>query len=539
MHCATPPARADVAAGAGHRESSHRVHWTAWLWLSAIALLTFTLALRGLPGAEPAFPDASRHVMNAALIHDMIRDGGYKDPVAYARTYYTHAPALSLPYHPPVFPAMEAVAFAVFGVRYDVARVLTALTAVVSVLLLGVLALRTHGSAAIASLAVAGFVLLPFNQWVAHEVMLEFPSMMFIAGAFLALARALPAGAFTNATAFWYAALTVVAFWTKQHAVFVAAVPFAYIVLARQWRLLRDWRLWAASLTIGGSVVAYSLLVRLTSTGSPTVWKYKPLHQVVLHHIDFYGGALLKETGWLGVAAVVVAVVFHAARAVRGRELRGDALFGAWALCYTGFILVITPWDTRYLYYLAPAACVLVFSAIDGIVPRRVWVPACAIAVLAAAWTTRRTPDRIEGFYAAARSVIAMEPKRILVCSATRNGTFTVGLRTMQPRLDSVVVRGDALPKEFFDPAKLPAFLHDYGIDAVVIEDTPADEPWDTVRHAAMPALRLRETVAVKAQNLAGGELLVYAHTNPSATPKSSLKLGSTMVGGGVEVELR
>lgn len=477
--------------------------------------------------------------MNGALIHDMLRDGGYANPIAYARAYYTRAPALSLPYHPPVFPAIEAVVFAVSGVRYDVARVLTALMAAVAVLLLGLLILRTHRSAAIAALSVLAFVLLPFNRWVAHEVMLEFPSMMFIAGALLALAKALNAGRFTNRTALLFAALSVVAFWTKQHAVFLAAVPFTYIVVARQWRLLRDWRLWAASCAIGASVVAYSLLVRVASTGSPTVWKYKPLHEVMLHHVDFYAGAVLKETGWLGVFALVFAVALHAMRAVRGRDMRHEGLFAAWALCYAGFLLVITPWDTRYLFYLALPVCVLVFSAAARVAPPRLWVPVCAIAIAVGAWTSHRAPDRVEGFYAAVRSVREMDAKRVFLCSATRNGTFTTGLRTMDPRLDTIVIRGDALPNDFFDPAKLPVFLHDYGIDAVVIEDTPADEPWDNLRPEAIPSLKVRRTFPVKAQNVAGGELVVYEHTNPSPSPKNSLKLGSTMVGGGLEVDLR
>lgn len=529
-----------VHAVAGSASTIFR--WRASLGLWAVAVLAAVLAVRGLPGAEPAFTDAARHVMNGALIHDMIRDGGYTDPIRYARTYYTRAPALSLPYHPPVFPVMEAAAFAVFGVRYDVARILTALTAAASVLLFGQLVLRTHASAAVATLSAAALILLPFSQWVAHEVMLEFPSLIFIAGACLALVRAVSTGGFTNSTAFWYAAMTILAFWTKQHAIFIPAVAFVYIGLSRQWRLLRDWRLWAASLAVGASIVAYTLLVRLASAGSPTVWKYKPLHQVILHHADFYVYAITARLGWTVALAPVFAIVVYAVRGLRGGGMQREALYAAWVGCYTAFILVVTPWDLRYLFYLAPAMAVLVFSAVEHVArplgARRVWAVVCGLGIALAAWTSPRHPDRLEGFYAAARTVADMQAQRVLICSM-RNGAFITGMRTIQPHFQSIVIRGDAFPNEFFSAAELRTFLHEYGIDAVVVDDTPAAEPWDVFRTAAIPALELRRTVRVVAQNLPAGEILVIAHTNPSRTPRNSLRLGSTMVGGGIDVELK
>ena len=539
MECATPAVIAVSSARLENRSPALR--WPAYIALVAVALLAAALSLRGLAGAEPAFTDAARHVMNGALIHDMVRDGGYSNPVAYARGYYTRAPAISVPYHPPVFPVIEAAVFAVFGVGYDVARILSAFTVAAAVLLFGMLVLRTHRSPAVAALSAAAFVLLPFSQWVGHEVMLEFPSLLFIVGSCFAVADALANRRFTNATAFSFAVFAMLAFWTKQHSIFAAAVPFACIALLRRWTLLRDWRLWAASAAVGASVGAYLVLMRLAGAGSPTVWKYKPLHEVVIHHIDFYARALLKELGWIGVAAVVFTIGFHAARAVRGSFKERDALFAAWAICYGGFLLAITPWDTRYLFYLAPAMTVLLFSAVEqtaaALHAQRVWAIGCAVAIAVAAFVSWRPADRIEGFYTAARTVADMKPARVLICSK-HNGAFTTGMRTEHERLESIILRGDAFPAEFFERVKFSAFLHEYGIDAVVIHDTPAMDRWEAVRNAAMPQLQLQRTIPIAAQNMPGGSILIYRHTNPSPTPANALRIGSTMVGGGLNVEL-
>jgi hypothetical protein len=46
--------------------------------------------------------------MNGVFIHDLLRDGKLRAPVEYGKYYYGHLSALSLPYHPPLFPLIES-----------------------------------------------------------------------------------------------------------------------------------------------------------------------------------------------------------------------------------------------------------------------------------------------------------------------------------------------------------------------------------------------------------------------------------------------
>jgi len=245
--------------------------------------------------------------------------------------------------------------------------------------------------------------------------------------------------------------------------------------------------------------------------------------------------------GWIGVLAILFGIGFYAVRAARSPLREGEALFFAWTLCYIGFVLAITPWDMRYLFYLAPAVTVLLFSAVEEIASatgvRRVWPALCAAAIGISSLVSWQQPDRLEGFYEAARTVTGMRPARVLICSE-RNGAFITGLRTLQDHPESIVIRGDAFPREFFQQEKFTAFLHEYGIDAVVIDDTLAADAWEAVRHARIAPLQLRQTIPIAAQNVPGGEILVYAHTNPSPNPASAIRLRSTMVGGGLNLEL-
>src|ERR1051325_4629796 len=99
------------------------LRWTPYL----LAVLFFFSALRGVGATDVIDTDAARHAMNGVFIHDLVRSGHWSHPVEYAKAYYAQYPALSMPYHPPLFPAIEAFFFAVFGVNLLTARLAIAL----------------------------------------------------------------------------------------------------------------------------------------------------------------------------------------------------------------------------------------------------------------------------------------------------------------------------------------------------------------------------------------------------------------------------
>src|SRR5690349_7335498 len=85
------------------------------------------LALRGVSRTAVVDTDAARHAMNGAFLLDFARSGGWRRPVKYAEWYYARYPGISIPYHPPLFPAFESLFFAAAGVGVTPARAAVAL----------------------------------------------------------------------------------------------------------------------------------------------------------------------------------------------------------------------------------------------------------------------------------------------------------------------------------------------------------------------------------------------------------------------------
>src|SRR5690242_1667256 len=150
-----------------------------WWWGAAIAIAFAAWAMRTVGAYAIVQTDAARHAMNGVFLRDLIARGKFNDILPFARTYFAHFPALSMPYHPPLFPAIEAVFFLIFGVNTFVARLVVALAAALSATLLFGIVKRAGGSTLIAAASTITFLCLPQSMWLSSDVMLEFPTLVF------------------------------------------------------------------------------------------------------------------------------------------------------------------------------------------------------------------------------------------------------------------------------------------------------------------------------------------------------------------------
>ena len=509
----------------------------------AFAVFAACWGLRGAWSTGAVFPDASRHALNGALIHDMIRDGGYADPAGYTRRYYNRLPGISIPYHPPVFPAFEAAVYAVLGVNYPAARIAIAISVAVSFALFVALVFATHGSAAIALLAGIGFFGIGASQWAAQEVMLEFPSLVFVLLAMFAL-RTMAERGFPLRDGIVFGLLASAAIWTKQHSVFLTGVPFALLLIRREWRWLRSGGLWAAAVLPATAFGAVMLLSRAGGTGNNAGWRNWPLYRVIDHHIDFYSRAVAAEIGLAATIFLAVAAAWYIIVRIRSRAaFRESDLYAAWAASAMGLMLILRPWEARYLFYAFAPLAVIGFTVAAAAGRRiagagnRAWAPACAIAAAAFTISESRPPDRLDGMAEAARLVAASVPRRVLA-AGSHNGSFIFEMRAADPGGTSMVLRADKLPDEVQLPGAFERFLHEFGIGAVVIEDTVQPEVYDWLRHTRPSSLVLERTIPLRARHAADGDLLVFRFTNPSPTPADSIHLPSALVKGGIHVLL-
>jgi hypothetical protein len=482
--------------------------------------------------------DAARHAMNGAFLYDLIVRGSFSAPIEFARTYYAHYPALSMPYHPPAFPLIEAVFFFVFGVNAFAARLSVALAVAVCSFFLFRLAVTTHRSAMVAACSAITFLCLPESMAVGSDVMLEFPVLAFTLLAIRCLQPAETGYSMRRASAF--ALLAAAAVWTKQQAVFLGAVPFLYFALLGRWQLLRKPPIWVSTAIFGALVAVLAALslpvhgagvnqvLPKSTTVHGSVWSRN-----VPYYVQHYSEAA-------GVAGVILLGAFAVAVVTGLCRRKQAALYIAWAVPAIAVLFLIRPFSTRYLHIVFPALFVLGYSGLMSIVERvtgsRRWALAAAAALMASAvfWKFPYPTQFVNGPDQAARLLAGTGAQRILYCGKT-DGNFIFQYRSIREGLDTVVIAGDKLPAVIFRPEEFHRFAHEYGVQYVVLEEFPgvARKPaWLPLISSPPPSLVFERAIPVSSSMVQWtGALRLYRFTDPSPNPKADLSLRMNMIG--------
>src|SRR5215831_6073218 len=91
--------------------------------VALIAVMIVVLFVTAPRSGDFWWSDVPRHALNGVFVRDLIADLPLSDPVGYATQYYLRYPALTILFYPPLFYALSAPFFAVFGVSHAVALV--------------------------------------------------------------------------------------------------------------------------------------------------------------------------------------------------------------------------------------------------------------------------------------------------------------------------------------------------------------------------------------------------------------------------------
>src|ERR1700756_163358 len=237
------------------------LRWERLLILAPLLLATFfgLWSLRGVSRSNIADYDSPTHALNGAFVFDMFRHWKIAHPVEYGYWYYSRLPALSLPYHPPLFPALEALIFSIFGVSPFSSRLAVAIATAVAVLLMIRLLRKSHGSPLLALMVTASFFALPTVQRLFNTVMLEIPALVFVLAAFLFLVP--DEEILQTRRSLWFAIFAAAAIWTKQ-TVFLLPLPFLYVLVSGRWNLIRRSYFWIDTFLVGASGIGLAMLAR-------------------------------------------------------------------------------------------------------------------------------------------------------------------------------------------------------------------------------------------------------------------------------------
>jgi hypothetical protein len=547
----------------GKSHASNRNGLRQWAWGFAIALLFAAWGMRTEGRYNVVETDAARHAMNGVFLRDLVLQGRFTHVSEYARNYYAHLPALSLPYHPPMFPMIEVVFYSLFGLNIFAARLAIALAVAISALAMFGLVLKTHRSVAIASLSTITFLCLPESLWLSSDVMLEFPTLAFTLLAFYCLQSA--DRTYPISRALCFALLGGAAVWTKQLAVFLIAVPFLYLAFLGRWRLFLKPAIWISTAAFGAIVaVLVSLSLSVHGAGvdqaipAAPIPMYLAYYRLIVRNALYYGEHYYQVVGPVGMillAALVTALSWMLFQRATGKVVENDptrlrrsfweesALYLAWLLASLGVLFMLRPYATRYLFFTYPTLIVLGYGSLfhlARLLPggRQIGLAAASALTVLAVFQFPHRIKFLHGPEEAAALLANTGATRILYCGGT-DGNFILNYRLAHPGLDTTIIACDKLPNAMFTPANFEKFANEYGVQYVVIEDAAGWHGRWTGLASHLPTMVLeRQFDLASSTDRWVGNLRVYRFTNPSPHPRGDLAMRMFMIGGTMDFDL-
>jgi hypothetical protein len=407
------------------------------------------------------------------------------DPARWAIDYYLRRPALTILFYPPFLYAVEAVAFALFGVSHFVAQATVTL-------FIGLLAGATYvlarnllprsSSVGAAPMAIG----MPEAALWGRQVMLDVPAYALIAASACCLVAYLKGG--RSRTIYLAALFLVAAIYTKYNAGFIAPAFLATFFLAKGKSAWRDVHAITAGICgVVGLLPALFLMLRFGARNIDSVTGLSdslPLDSWACWL--FYLRALPAQMGMLGLVLAACGLALMVRRFVAGPDRWVFGLLLAWLVAGYVIFTVVRLKEVRdttmALLPLAIAAPFLLLS----VLPR----PAGQFAGLALGagtlvFTLLFCPvPYVDGYRQIAAFLARAVPRDgVVVYSGYRDANLVFDLAAIPDRSDIRVVRTDklllavpfgerrrGLEAADDDDARIAAMLRDLGAAYFVIQ---------------------------------------------------------------------
>src|SRR5579862_5627698 len=151
---------------------------TAFLFVLAAVCVQFRIGWI-VWGSNLASSDPPAHFTTGVMVYEYLRHALFSDPMAFARSFYVRFPKVALGHWPPVYYALQAVAYAILGPSIQAARVLSECICFALAFVLFTRAKRLYGTE-IAALCAACFLVLPVTQGSAWLVMSDLLVALFM-----------------------------------------------------------------------------------------------------------------------------------------------------------------------------------------------------------------------------------------------------------------------------------------------------------------------------------------------------------------------
>lgn len=387
--------------------------------------------------------DMPRHLMNGALILDLLRNLPVTDPLWYLSHYYASYPAISLGFHPPLLPLAEAPFFALFGVSIFSGRVV-----MIVFLLIGVIAwfklislVYDQKTAFLSSLLM---VTNPYLIDQSRMVMTDVPALAmvilttYLLVLFCANCRRAYGGGFL--LAFLFSILA------RPQTLFMVPVYLLYLAMKRRGQPLLPLLVSPPVVLTGVCIAAVAAaFIRLGTHNVQWLTHGSALSHITSHNLLYPLICLGKYH--VGMPVLAVALVSLTSGWFKKDERL--TLFLAWLVCTYLQAVYLGPSEARYSFYWLPPLCLLV-ALTAGANSNRIRTAAIMIILLLSGQQFRSAmamdPPVTGGYLEAARYVTGeLAGSTVLYCSSRDTGYLCFFARSLAPRRTTLILRADKI----------------------------------------------------------------------------------------------
>jgi hypothetical protein len=506
-----------------------------------VYILLFTgvcLAVQLLVGAyrsdHSQTGDEAAYFVSSLMIADYFVHHLPSNPLTFANEYYQHFPRVGLGHYPPMFDAVQAILFLVFGSRGTVA---VAFQAVIGGFCAGLPAAIVSRLGIILGLATGIAVL-------------SVPTVLFLIGTvmvdnFLAVLVTLTALGWARfyRTRTWLGALlfalpAAAAILTKGTAFGLALLPIIHLSLKKDLRFLCNRRTIFSAIVVGLLTIPwYVATYRLAAAGFVYSWGWHYTRMAA----PFFLRGLVDSLG-IPIAACYVAGLCFAVAGSKGDEPFDIAAFVAASLSML-IMPMITPVDLaeRYLIPALPSAAIVatwgLCKSLDRVLPAAAGYPAsrrltgsalgAAVFLLSAASVFQK--PHLEPYHSgriAAYILAANKPNPLVLVSGSADveGALIASFAERDRSWSHYVVRGSAVlarsnfiggdyAERFKSPGAMAQWIKDNEIGWIVVQAPKNAFPHNRTLRVALASnlLDARLVASVPNRRNGGSNLLLYA----------------------------
>ena len=422
--------------------------------------------------------DMPRHLMNGALILDFFRELPIADPLRFAYNYYATYPALSLGFHPPLLPLVEAPVFAILGVSVFSGRVV-----MVAFLLLGVIAwFKLIQLVYDQKMALLSSLLLATNPYLIAQtriVMTDIPALaMIILSAYLLI---LYCTTERRLHGFFFLLAFVLTVLARPQALFMLLVFLAYLALNDRRKPFLS-AVTSPLVLLTGMVIVVSIALFIGFGTHNVGWLTKG---GILKHLSMKNLTYpLKCLGSFHIAVSALVMALVSLLFALKRKDRRILLFLLWIMgCYIQAVY-IGPSESRYSLYWIPPFCLLaaLITATNDI---RINIATITIILFISgnqfSHAMAMDPQTNVGYYETARYLIeGVTDKNVLYSSSSDTGYLWFFTRSLDPDRKTIIFRADKIlatanfnrivEERITTKEELYTTLKELGIEYVVID---------------------------------------------------------------------